>query len=67
MLPPDADDLKVGDSIDDMVAGRRAGAATVLLVNNENKVLSEHESTDLVIERLSDLIEILDNGFIGRN
>ncbi|KAI1345066.1 haloacid dehalogenase-like hydrolase [Xylariaceae sp. FL0016] len=58
--------IMVGDSIDDMTAGRRAGAATVLLVNDANRHLADHEHTDLVIERLDDLVEVLDQGFIGR-
>ena len=56
----------VGDSIDDMTAGRRAGAATVLLVNEVNEHLSTHEHTDLVIAQLDDLIKILEEGFEGR-
>ncbi|KAI1481125.1 hypothetical protein K445DRAFT_318464 [Daldinia sp. EC12] len=58
--------IMVGDSIDDMTAGRRAGAATVLLVNDVNEHLAEHEHTDLVIERLDDLVQVLDHGFVGR-
>ncbi|KAI1492529.1 HAD-like protein [Biscogniauxia mediterranea] len=56
--------IMVGDSIDDMTAGRRAGAATVLLVNDANRHLAEHEHTDLVIERLDELIDVLDRGFV---
>jgi phosphoglycolate phosphatase-like HAD superfamily hydrolase len=52
--------------IDDMTAGFRAGAATVLLVNDVNKHLAEHEHTDLVVKQLDDLIDILENGFEGR-
>ncbi|KAF3058348.1 hypothetical protein GL218_05809 [Daldinia childiae] len=58
--------IMVGDSIDDMTAGRRAGAATVLLVNDVNSHLADHEHTDLVIERLDDLVQVLDYGFVGR-
>ncbi|CAJ2502612.1 Uu.00g100060.m01.CDS01 [Anthostomella pinea] len=58
--------IMVGDSIDDMTAGRRAGAATVLLVNDANRHLAEHEHTDLVIERLDDLVQVLDFGFVGK-
>jgi len=58
--------IMVGDSIDDMTAGHRAGAATVLLVNSENEHLTSHEHTDLVISRLDDLVEILEDGFVGR-
>ncbi|KKA28595.1 hypothetical protein TD95_003939 [Thielaviopsis punctulata] len=65
---PDASGLiMVGDSIDDMTAGRRAGAATVLLANDVNEHLIDHEHTDLVIRRLDDLIPILENGFVGDN
>lgn len=58
--------IMVGDSIDDVTAGRRAGAATVLLVNDENEHLLAHEHTDLGIRRLDDLIDILDQGFEAR-
>lgn len=58
--------IMVGDSIDDMTAGWSAGAATVLLVNDVNVHLAEHEHTDLVVERLDDLVEILGVGFVGR-
>lgn len=58
--------IMVGDSIDDMTAGFRAGAATVLLVNDVNKHLAEHQHTDLVITRLDELIGVLENGFEGR-
>lgn len=58
--------IMVGDSIDDMTAGRRAGAATVLLVNPANEHLASHEHTDLVIGRLDELIGHLDEGFMGR-
>jgi HAD superfamily hydrolase (TIGR01549 family) len=57
--------IMVGDSIDDMTAGHRAGAATVLLVNDANKHLVEHEHTDLVVKQLDDLIDVLENGFEG--
>ncbi|KAJ9156008.1 Haloacid dehalogenase-like hydrolase [Pleurostoma richardsiae] len=59
--------IMVGDSIDDMTAGHRAGAATVLLVNDVNRHLAEHEHTDLVISRLDELIDVLEKGFLGRH
>jgi HAD superfamily hydrolase (TIGR01549 family) len=58
--------IMVGDSIDDMTAGHRAGAATVLLVNEVNKHLSDHEHTDVVVKQLDDLINMLEEGFEGR-
>lgn len=58
--------IMVGDSIDDMTAGYRAGAATVLLVNEVNAHLANHEHTDLCISQLDELIEILDMGFVGQ-
>ncbi|KAH7382301.1 HAD-like domain-containing protein [Pyrenochaeta sp. MPI-SDFR-AT-0127] len=58
--------IMVGDSIDDMTAGYRAGAATVLLVNEVNEHLAEHQHTDFVVKQLDDLIEILETGFEGR-
>ncbi|TQV99389.1 hypothetical protein V2A60_004865 [Cordyceps javanica] len=59
--------IMVGDSIDDMTAGRAAGAATVLLVNDANRELADHAHTDLVISRLDELVDILENGFRGRS
>lgn len=41
----------VGDSLDDLTAGRRAGAATVLLVNDVNRELVDHEYTDCTVKR----------------
>ena len=58
--------IMVGDSIDDMTAGYRAGAATVLLVNEVNAHLAEYEHTDLCIRQLDELIEVLEMGFVGR-
>ncbi|KAI1121152.1 HAD-like protein [Nemania abortiva] len=58
--------IMVGDSIDDMTAGRHAGAATVLLVNSENAHLAEHPHTDLVIGSLDELVGVLEAGFVGR-
>ncbi|KAL1974890.1 hypothetical protein VTN31DRAFT_5094 [Thermomyces dupontii] len=59
--------IMVGDSIDDMTAGYKAGAATVLLLNERNAHLMDHLHTDLCIQRLDDLVEILENGFVGSN
>ena len=50
-------------SIDDMVAGHSAGAATVLLANEQNVELKEHPQTGLWIDRLDELIGLLDEGF----
>ncbi|RDL37851.1 uncharacterized protein BP5553_05284 [Venustampulla echinocandica] len=57
--------IMVGDSIDDMTAGYKAGAATVLLVNEANAHLATHQHTDLCISRLDELINILEEGFAG--
>ncbi|KAK8138218.1 hypothetical protein PG984_001598 [Apiospora sp. TS-2023a] len=59
--------IMVGDSIDDMTAGRKAGAATVLLVNKTNEHLSEHAHTDMVITKLDELVHLLEKGFAGRH
>ncbi|CAI6333567.1 unnamed protein product [Periconia digitata] len=58
--------IMVGDSIDDMLAGRRAGAATVLLLNEVNRELEGHECTDFVVGRLDELVGVLEGGFVGR-
>lgn len=58
--------VMVGDSIDDMKAGRRAGALTVLLANDENEHLVKDECTDVAVRRLDDIIELLEQGLEGR-
>lgn len=58
--------IMVGDSIDDMTAGRKAGAATVLLVNKVNEHLSDHAHTDITITKLDELVHLLERGFTGR-
>ena len=64
---PDATGLiMIGDSVDDMTAGRLAGAATVLLLSDVNGHLASHAHTDLTIRRLDDMVAILDQGFQGR-
>ena len=54
--------IMVGDSIDDMVAGRRAGCLTVLLESEANEDVKERQETDIVIARLDELIDMLDDG-----
>lgn len=46
-----------------MMAGYRAGAATVLLVNEGNEGLKGHECTGMWIERLDQLVGVLEGGF----
>lgn len=62
--------IMVGDSVDDIEAGARAGAATVLLVNDENKHLLDGSAwpkeVDVGVHRLDDLVSILEEGFYGR-
>ena len=55
--------IMVGDSIDDMTAGHAAGAATVLLLNDDNQDLKGHEHTGVCISRLDGLVEMLEGGF----
>ena len=57
---------QVGDSIDDMTAGYKAGTATVLLANENNWDLKENEHTGRWIDRLDELIGILEAGFEER-
>ncbi|KKZ62922.1 hypothetical protein EMCG_02768 [[Emmonsia] crescens] len=54
--------IMVGDSLDDMTAGHLAGATTILLLNDHNKALKEHEHTHFWVKRLDDIISILDDG-----
>ena len=57
--------IMVGDSIDDITCAARANAASVLLLNDDNEHVIELEPPDLVIRRLDELIEILEQGFRG--
>lgn len=52
--------IMVGDSIDDMQAGRSAGSLTVLLENDVNQDLVNLDVTDMTIKTLPELIPILD-------
>jgi phosphoglycolate phosphatase-like HAD superfamily hydrolase len=60
--------IMVGDSLDDMAAGYRAGAATILLTSEETEegLLNGHEYVDLVVRRLDEIIPVLERGFEGR-
>ena len=49
-----------------MTAGHQAGTATVLLANESNGDLKGHEHTGRWIERLDELIDILEEGFEQR-
>lgn len=57
--------IMVGDSMDDMLAGRRAGAATVLLLHGDNSHVAGDGVVDLVVRRLDELVGILEGGFVG--
>ncbi|KAF2221894.1 HAD-like domain-containing protein [Elsinoe ampelina] len=65
-LPAEIPLIMVGDSIDDIIAGHDAGAATVLLRSPGKEELETDERTDLVIDRLDELIAVLDAGFESR-
>ena len=58
--------VMVGDSVDDMAAGRSAGAVTVLLRSEANGHLVEDERTDVVIQRLDDLVGLLGEGLTAQ-
>ncbi|KAL8649852.1 MAG: hypothetical protein Q9210_004147, partial [Variospora velana] len=59
--------IMVGDSVDDMMAGCKAGAATVLLSSEHNKGLEGHECTGVAVGRLDDLVGMLERGFVERD
>ena len=52
--------------MDDMTAGYAAGTVTVLLASEANQEVREHEYTGVVIERLDDLIGLLEEGLEER-
>lgn len=57
--------VMVGDSMDDMLAGKGAGAATVLLSHGDNAHVAGSGVVDLVVGRLDELVEVLEKGFKG--
>ncbi|KAF7188065.1 putative hydrolase [Pseudocercospora fuligena] len=54
--------IMVGDSVDDMAAGRDAGALTVLLRSEGKEELETDSRTDVVISRLDELVALLREG-----
>lgn len=59
--------IMVGDSIDDMKSGKDAGATTVLIRTHANDHIRDIEQTDYVIDRLDDLIKMMQNGLDLKN
>jgi phosphoglycolate phosphatase-like HAD superfamily hydrolase len=59
--------IMVGDSVDDMAAGRDAGVVTVLLRSEANAHLVDDARTDVVINRLDDMIGLLENGLTAKS
>ena len=58
--------VMVGDSIDDMISGRDAGALTVLVKSQGKEELETDDRTDVVIGQLTELIDLLDRGLSPR-
>ncbi|KAK9237902.1 HAD-like domain-containing protein [Lipomyces kononenkoae] len=54
--------IMVGDSVDDMLAGHRAGVTTILLESDANGHLKDATETDVVVPRLDDIINLLKDG-----
>ena len=54
--------IMVGDSVDDMAAGRDAGALTVLLKSEGKEDLEKDERTDVTIGTLDELVGLLEGG-----
>ncbi|KAM0714986.1 hypothetical protein Q7P37_009451 [Cladosporium fusiforme] len=64
--PPPLPLIMVGDSIDDIIAGYDAGALTVLVKSAGKEELEMDERTHVVIERLDELIGLLEGGIVAR-
>jgi phosphoglycolate phosphatase-like HAD superfamily hydrolase len=56
----------VGDSIDDIIAGYEAGALTVLVRSEGKEELEVDPRTDVVVERLDELVGLLEEGIEAR-
>ncbi|ODQ68422.1 HAD-like protein [Nadsonia fulvescens var. elongata DSM 6958] len=59
--------IMVGDSIDDMEAGDKAGAATILIESDVNDHIKDVLQTDVVVQRLDEIIFCIENGFDTKN
>lgn len=58
--------IMVGDSEDDCAAGRDAGALTVFLTSPGKEELETDPRADVVIKRLDELVELLEEGIEPR-
>ena len=58
--------VMVGDSIDDIIAGYDAGALTVLVKSPGKEELEVDERTHVVVERLDELVGLLEGGIQAR-
>jgi phosphoglycolate phosphatase-like HAD superfamily hydrolase len=58
--------IMVGDSIDDIIAGYDAGALTVLVKSLGKEDLERDERTHVVVERLDELVGLLEGGIEAR-
>jgi len=58
--------IMVGDSIDDIIAGYDAGALTVLVKSAGKEELEVDERTHVVVERLDELVGLLEGGIVAR-
>ncbi|KAK9388212.1 HAD-like domain-containing protein [Lipomyces mesembrius] len=54
--------VMVGDSVDDMLAGHRAGVTTILIESDVNSHLKDAKETDAVVQRLDNIISLLRGG-----
>lgn len=59
--------IMVGDSIDDMMAGNSAGAATILIRSHANGHITDIDETDYVVDSLLDIITLIEDGFLTKN
>jgi phosphoglycolate phosphatase-like HAD superfamily hydrolase len=57
----------VGDSMDDMISGAKAGCATILIKTHANEAIRNREEIDYVVDSLSDIIDLVENGFVTKN
>lgn len=54
----------IGDSIDDMKSGKLAGTTTILIKSNANQSIRNIQYTDYVIDKLDDLILMINQGIL---
>lgn len=59
--------IMVGDSMDDMLSGSRAGCATILIKTHANEAIRDCTEVDVTVDSLDQIIKLIEDGFIVKS